>query len=383
MMKGMDEFIWVLAIAIILVIVFMAAAALVPYGPITPFNQTNGSGGGSGSGGGNIASFTQVGYVGYSSSYSGQGIGYGSFAVGQPQAENLKKATQLDICAGLWCNRQQELSVNVPAYFMDTIRDVRINFAIYDTNRYGDLVVKWNGKEFYRSRAASQDYTIVIGKDYVKDSNTLQIYAEGPGPTFWASTVYTIRDFRADVNYGPAVIKTFVLSQSDLNAWNSGELSLYGTGSTGQLRIRMNGNVVYQGVPYGQAVIALNYTNAGPKIGENMLVFDALGGGVFSLSNVNLKLYLLTNQVVKAKTFTLSAADIGKLGTGKITYYINSIQRDGDMTMKLNGKYLSVPKPMAGTNVVYFGKSEAAQGTNTLEITGSGYWDLGDMAITI
>jgi len=306
-----------------------------------------------------------------------------SFFVAAAQAENLKKATQLDICAGLWCSRQQEFSVSVPSYYMDTIKDVKIVYAVYDTNQYGDIVFKWNGKEFSRSRAASRDYTIVIDKQYVMDSNTLQIYAEGPGLMFWASTIYTLRDFRADVEYGPAHINTFTLSQSELSAWNSGDLSFYGSGNTGQLRVRSNGYVIYQGMPAGQVSIPLNYSTAAPKIGENLVVFDALGGGVFSLNNVRLKLYLLTNQVVKAKTFQLSASDYGKLGHGTISFTINSVQRDGDMTMKLNGKYLNVPKPAAGSNIVYFTKGEAAQGSNTLEVTGSGYWDIGDMTITI
>ena len=378
MMKGMDEFVWVVAIALILVVIFMAVAAVFPFTPAGPGPATNGT-----TGAGVIASFSQLGFVGYSSSYAGQTADYGSFNVGQTQTENLKKATQLDICAGLWCNRQQEFSVNVPSYYMDTIKDVKVSFAIYDTNQYGDLVVKWNGKEFHRGRSASQDYLITIDKQYVMDSNTLQIYADGPGLMFWASTVYTMRDFMADLEYGPAHINTFILSQAELSAWNSGDLSFYGSGSTGQLRVRSNGYVIYQGMPSGMISIPLNYSTAAPKIGENLVVFDALGGGVFSLNNVRLRLYLLTNQMVKTKTFQLGASDYNKLGQGRINFTVNSIQRDGDMTMKLNGKYLNVPRPSAGSNTVYFTKTEAAQGSNTLEITGSGYWDIGDMAITI
>ncbi len=378
-MKGVDEFVWVLAIALVLVVIFMAVAAVVPFNPAIPANQTGNLTAGAGA----IATFPQMGFVGYSSSYSGQSADYGSFAVGQAQADNLKKAVQLDICAGLWCNRQQELPVNVPAYYMDTVKDLKISFAIYDTNQYGDLVVKWNGKEFHRGRSAPQDYLITINKEYVKDSNTLQIYAEGPGLMFWASTIYALRDLRADIEYGPAHINTFALSQGELNAWNSGELGFYGSGGPGELRVRANGYVVYQGMPAGQVTIPLNYSSANPKLGENLIVFDAVGGGVFTLNNVQLRLYLMTNQIVKSKSFQLSAADYGRLGQGKISFIVNSVQRDGDMTIKLNGKSLNVPKPSVGTNIVYFTRAEAAQGSNTLELTGSGYWDVGDMAITV
>lgn len=378
-LKGIEEFIWVLAIALILVAIFTAVTAIFPYNPAA-VNETTGVTKNV------VASFTQVGYVGYSSSYAGQSVNYGSFVVGQTQAENLKKATQLDICAGLWCNRQHELSVSVPLYYMDTLKGMSIKLAVYDTNQYGDLVVKWNGKEFYRSRPAARDYVVSIDRQYIKGSNILQIYAEGPGLMFWASTVYTLRDFSAELEYGPSVIKSFVLSQPELNAWNSGDLSFYGSGNTGQLRIRMNSNLVYQGMPSGQQSVALNFSNAGPKVGENLLVFDALGNGIFNLNGVQLRLYLMTNQVVKSKTFQLGASDYSKLssgGSGIINFTVNSVQRDGDMTIKLNGKYLNVPKPAAGSNVVYFAEAEAAQGTNTMEMTGSGYWDIGEMTITI
>ena len=381
MMKGIDEFIWVVAIALILVVIFMVAAALLPTNPITPGNQT-----GNGTVPGNIATFSQLGFVGYSSSYAGQAINYGSFVVGQAQAENLKKATQMDICAGLWCNRRQELPVSVADYYMDTLKDVKITFAVYDTNQYGDLVVKWNGREMSRGRLAARDYTIIVDRQYVKDANTLVIYAEGPGLMFWASTVYTIRDFRADIEYGPAHINTFALSQNELSAWNSADLNFYGSpaaGSSGQLRVRMNNNQVFIGLPSGQQTIALNYSNSGPKIGENLIVFDAPVGGVFNINNLQLRLYLMTNQVVKSKTFALSQADYSRLSRGTITFSVNSVQRDGDMSMKLNGRQLVVPKPVAGSNVVYFNRADAAQGTNTLEITGSGYWDIGELAVTV
>jgi len=378
-MKGLDDFVWVLAIALVLVVIFMGVAAVVPFNPTIPANLTNNTPGTN-----VLASFSQVGPVGYSSSYAGQSVSYGSFAVGQTQADNVKRATQLDICAGLWCNRQQTFAVDVPSYYLDTLKDVRISFAVYDTNQYGDIVVKWNGKEMQRGRS-SRDQTIIITKDNVKDSNTLQIFAEGPGLLFWASTVYTLRDFRVDIEYGPAHISTFILSQQELNAWNSGDLSFFGSSESnaGQMRIRSNGYVVYQGTPSGQVDVPLNFSNAVPKVGENLLVFDALNNGVFNLNNVQFKLYLMTNQINKNKAFTISASDYSRLGQGKITFTVNSVQKDGDMSMKLNGKSLNVPRLSVGTNIVYFTKAEAAQGTNTLDLTGTGYWDIGDMSITI
>ena len=63
----------------------------------------------------------------------------------------------------------------------------------------------------------------------------------------------------------------------------------------------------------GAQTVALNYSNAGPKVGENLLVFDALGGGVFSLSGVNLRVYLMTNQIVKSKIFQLDSDAFGRL----------------------------------------------------------------------
>jgi hypothetical protein len=379
-MKGVEEFIWVLAIALVLVAAFVAITALFPYNPAAPVANNTAAENASGA----IASFSQVGFVGYSSSYAGQNIDYGYFTVGQSQSLNMGRAIELDMCAGLWCNRQHEMQADVPAYYMDTMRNVKIGFAIYDTNQYGDLVVRWNGKEFYRGRASARDYTIYIDKQYVKESNTLQIYAEGPGLMFWASTIYSIRDFSADLEYGPSTIKAFTLSQAELNAWNSGDLSFFTQVHTsGQLRVRMNGNVVYQGPAGGTQSIALNYSNAGPRVGENILTFEGMNNGVFTLTNVQLRLYIMTNQITKTKTFALKASDYSRLATGNITFYVNSVQREGSMTMKLNGKYLSVPRPAAGENIVFFTKTEAAQGTNTLEISGDGYWDLGDMKVEI
>jgi hypothetical protein len=86
---------------------------------------------------------------------------------------------------------------------------------------------------------------------------------------------------------------------------------------------------------------------------------------------------------VKSKTFQLAASDYNRLITGKINFTVNSVQREGDMTIKLNSIYLNVPKVTAGTNIIYFAKTDAVQGANIMEISGSGYWDLGDMTIEI
>ncbi len=373
-LKGVEDFIYVLAVALILILVFAAISALWPVGP-----------GGGVVGNVSIAEFS-LGGVGYSGDYEASSITLGSFSVGETQTENLRTAPQLSLSSSLLGSKKETFSINVLSAYQDSLRDVLISFDVFETNQYGDLVVKWNGNEFYRGRASPRDYSIVIDKSSVKSMNTLEIYCDGPGLIFWASTVYTLRNFNVDLEYGPSKIFAFTLSQGEIEAWDRGEVSFYGFGTGDKLTLEVNDVEIYEQAPSGSTTITFNYTSAPLRVGQNLLTIKT-DTGVFTLQNAVFKIFLLTNLVAKQRTFELDSDQYARLAeqgyAGVIEFKVDSIERSGVLDVELNRNDLAVPLPRTGWNNITFTDAEASIGTNTLEFSGNGYWDISEVKVRL
>ncbi|MCK4714951.1 MAG: hypothetical protein KAT35_05210, partial [Candidatus Aenigmarchaeota archaeon] len=125
-----DDFMWILAIALILIIAVGIFSYFVPYtGPLT--NIT-------------ISSFSP-GEVGYVQDFVARSTNLQTFTVGEEQTEILKAYPQLELATGLFGGNTEKAMIDVPDYLLETARGVSLSFFIYDTNRYGSLIVKWNG----------------------------------------------------------------------------------------------------------------------------------------------------------------------------------------------------------------------------------------------
>ncbi len=375
-MKGADDFLIVLTIAIILIVVFALFSLLVPYQPAPPpgVNETI------------VVSQFKIGTVGFAADFQAKSASLGSFNVGEVQTEGLKSVPQITVSAGLLGGESQAFDINVDDVYLETIRGVKISFDVYETNQYGDLVVTWNGKEFYRGKAAPREYTIDISPDYVKNSNELKIYCDGPGLMFWASTVYTIRNFDVGLEYGPDKFFSFKLLSSEISAFNRGEINFIGTGSTGRMEIKVNGVNVYDGLPSGVVNARFNFSTVPLNIGDNIVTFKGIGG-VFNLQNANIKIYLSKNEIVRSREFNISGSEYEWLNEGRyrgrISFDVLSILRGGSLDIKLNGKPLNVPQVRAGENRAYFSVSDVNAGRNELVFSGTGYFDIDNVEIEL
>ena len=170
-MKGIEDFFYVLIAALILIGIFMAVSALWPYSP-----------GGTGPGGTENITVSEfsLGTVGYAEDQP-VSSGLGTFTVGETQEEVLKSVPQIEISSGWFGGNVEEYTIQVPSHYRESMRDILLSFNVYDTNQYGNLNVKWNGKNFYNEKAPRSRVVVDIDANYIEDENTLEISADGPG----------------------------------------------------------------------------------------------------------------------------------------------------------------------------------------------------------
>jgi len=370
MRKGYDDFLVLLAIAFVILIVLYLLTPF--FGPVVTEPEEI-----------SVANFT-LGGVGYSADTAVREESLGTLVVGETQDENMKYLPTATISAGTFGSSSEELSMSVPDWLKDTMRGVRISFTVKNAAQYGRLMIKWNGKEFFSEKASINDHTVFIDKQYVVANNNLEIYAEGPGAFFWAATTYELRDVSVDLEYGPSKLASFNLQQSDLESWSKGIISFFATG-TGTLAVKVNGVKIYENQPLGYDEIGFEFGDVPLNVGRNIISFSD-DTGVMNLQNTKLDIYLLSNELVRSRSFELSKEYYDMLvdgtRTGLIRYYVHSINTDG--ILKIEGTEPIVSeRPKLGWNTVEFRGSPVTEGTNTLRFSGSGNWQITDVQVVL
>jgi len=371
-MRGkVDDFVYVLAVAAVILIVMALVSPLLQPSLAPAPGEIN-----------VIKEFT-LGSVGYISEIPAKTLTLGSFTVGETQVENLKSISLLDVSASLLGGEKRTFIINVPGWYFDSMEKVTVSFNVDSTNMYGPLIVSWNGKIFYQDKAYPRAYRLEIDPQYVEEQNTLEIACGGPGMMFWANTVYVLKDLKVNLEYGPAKLYSFELYPSEIQSFKKGVLEFYGAGR-GELSVKVNGVTVYKKIPKGADSVEFTFDTVPLNAGNNIVTLSTAGGSV-QLFNAEMKIYLLANQITRERTFNITASDLASLKSGavkgRIDYTIDKISREGPLKISLNGNALSVPTPVEGTNTVYFSYSDAQEGRNTLEFSSTGSFEISDVSI--
>ncbi len=371
MEKGVEDFLYVLVAAIVIMIIFALISPLVPTGG-TPGEMEK------------MEEFT-LGSVGFIEEVPAKSIILGSFTVGRTQVETIRSFDRMEVQSSMFGRQGHKYTVVIPEWYRDLMEDIKIDFRVDSTNMYGNLVVKWNGKTIYQDEAHPRTYHVEVDRNYVENTNSLEVYCEGPGVMFWASTVYRLKDFKVNLEYGPVKLVPFELFQNELQAFNKGEISFYAVGDA-ELNIKVNGVNIYEQVPTGADSVEFQFTDVPLNMGDNILSFSTVGGPV-QMFDTKLRVFLLTNEISRRRTFNISAEEYGSLrqatGKGRIEYVIENVAREGSMRIRLNGNDLAVPVPAEGTNIVYFTSNQAQEGENELEFSATGSFDVSTVRVGV
>ena len=363
-----DDFVWVLGIAIVLLVIAGAFSYFVPY--TGPLNNVT------------ISSFSP-GQVGEVENYAARSMNLNTFSVGEPHSEALNSWPQMEISAGWLGGRGEQAVVNVPDYLMETSRGVKMTFDLYETNNYGNLVIKWNGREVLNQALQPRQHEVFIDREDVKRSNSMEVYSTGPGMMFWAASIYTIKNFNVNLEYGPQRVVAFEILPSEMQQFGRVELSAYASG-TGTLRMLINGVQVYSGTPVGVITEEFNLLDAPISEGQNILTLvDETG--TYTLRDAVFRIYLTGEKSRTMKSFNLTQENYNLISQGifrgKVGYRVENIARPGSIEISVNGNALSVPAPVVGWNSAYFTAGMVSPGDNQVIISGTGSFDIPEVVV--
>lgn len=377
----MDEFIVLVIVALIIIGGMMLIG--------TPLAEWAGGGWpGVGTAGNykSLASF-DLGRVGLSETEVSRTLSFGSFTLGQTQAETLKEMSELGVSQGYLGSDPKTFDIRIDLSVLNNLKDVKISFDMGETNLYGNLVIKWNGKVFFDRIANLNRYEIEIPPENVKEANTLEIHAGNPGVYFWASTYYGLMNFRVLGEYGPEKFLSFKVYPNEVEAWGKGVLKFYTTrGQQGEIAVKLNGKEIYRASnPEHLVTEEFEYSEIGNvlRIGDNILAFKS--DDVLEVDDVEFEIYLSSGGAIKEREMEMTGSDINLIASGKgeIKFNVDNIYRQGVLNIKINDNQLSVQTVRSGNNTVEFDSDDVFEGKNTVTFSGTGSWDISDVEIVI
>lgn len=217
--------------------------------------------------------------------------------------------------------------------------------------------------------------------------NTLEISAGNPGLYFWAATYYNLLNFRVLGEYGPEKFLSFKVYPNEVEAWSKGILKFYTTrGQQGEITVKLNGKEIYrESNPKHLVIKEFEYSEIGNiiKIGDNILAFKS--DKAFEIDDVEFEILLSSGGVTKERDINITRGDINLLSSGKgeIEFTVDSIYREGVLSIKINNNQLNVQTIRSGENTIEFNSDDVLEGTNTITFSGTGSWDISNVKIGI
>ena len=369
----MDDFLVALIVIFVVLGALMAASAYFPYYPEGVPDEIR------------VIHTFSAGTVGYTENYVSRVQEFGSFGVGIPQDHELKSAPRMEITAGMFGGTSEEFDILVPDYVVDWIKGGTITFTVTDANKYNNLVILWNGAKLYDDEAYEGEHELELLPSQIKAQNTLEIKALGPGLAFWAATAYSISDFEVTASYGPAKFLDFTVSQDELETLDRFELVWYTAQRRGQLGVEINGEEIYRAEPERDAKVIFMDTDleeVAIRPGQNRLIFKAYDG-TFELDDVILNTHVSMAQKVVRERFDLDDAQVNTLKDKGLLLklYVKNIDKSGAINVRLNEASAGSTSGKNGWNHITLGTDNLETGSNWLEISSLGAFDISEASI--
>jgi hypothetical protein len=367
-MKGVEDFIYLLVAAIVVVIALVGFSQFFNIVPLEAEDSV-------------IEEFS-LGVVGFSQDVASETISLGTLKVGETQEEALKKVLEVKVSRGVASGEDEEFTVNVPSYLQDLIKGVRVTWVTdISSNPVGNMRIVWNGKLVYNGKPSGR-VVFDIDKEYVVEENNVKVTADGPGLAFWDSTIYVLRDFEVKLLYGPQRIFSFTLTPNELQIFNKGEVGFFGSGSN--LDIKVNGVQIYSKSPAGSEKVEFDINSVPINSGNNIVAFISPQGA--TLSGAYIKVFLLGNQLKKLRSFSLDQVQLDQLAQGwkgKVIFNVNKFIKSGILSVKINGNELDIQTVQKGDNTIYFGLDDVVLGKNSMEFSGTGSWEIDSVKVAL
>ena len=168
---------------------------------------------------------------------------------------------------------------------VDLTENVLLSFTVVDSE--GSIIITLNGEELFTGEVEKGTISpIRVPQNLLREENEMVFAVSSPGIAFWATNEVSLKNIRmvGDVTQTEAQSsrQVFLISETEKRNMESVKLKFQPNcngNEVGVLRITLNGNEIYSGVPdCGVALVPIEFSPGVINAGENMVEFTAERG---------------------------------------------------------------------------------------------------------
>jgi len=162
----------------------------------------------------------------------------------------LDSVENVQIYTGYFSNKPATLTGLLSMDKFNIATGGSVQIFVEDTNGLGALSVYLNDKEIYSNAVGVGEVLIPIDNNSIERSNVITIKANPPSWMFWASTSYSLRYVRFNLDYEGIFAKTFNITLSKNEVDNFKDFDLFYrvkdyTQPLPELMIKVNSQIVF------------------------------------------------------------------------------------------------------------------------------------------
>ncbi len=277
-------------------------------------------------------------------------------------------------------------------------KKVRISFVVNRTNRYGRLILKFNGKEIFRNLTYEGERILVEIEKGIKNKNVLEIMCESSLPKIWAPTKYEITNLRIEaLDYisKDAYIEFEILPEEYQGLrYVEIKFNVLDTNEYAPLSFIVNGKKVFEDVfdagaePYRVWL----YRKDNLKPGINVLRMETYNSSYYDLLNVEINIYYIGNAhvYVDESNFNINPDDYEFIEKNKdilegvIEINTRSINLDKGIVFYINGARYTISNLRSyASNYLTFDVDLLRKGVNYLRWETQGNYEIKDIKIGV
>jgi hypothetical protein len=183
-----------------------------------------------------------------------------------------------------------EKLVNRPFYVEDLENTQNYVLSFNSVISEGELIIKLNGQEIFRGFVEGAVTPILLPKGLIDNANILEFDVTSPGWMFWATNDYALANvvIRADVTDVSNKRSSAVFYTDSIEKGDMVDGTLYFLpycSENGQLTVKLNRAVVFNGIPRCGYVNKLEIAPQQILVGSNELEFE-IDEGVYTIANI-------------------------------------------------------------------------------------------------
>lgn len=329
--------------------------------------------------GGKATSFRHVNYPGFTISHT------------ETKTMVFSEIEQFSVARGAITQKEKEIKFFINPEDLSLVEKGKITFNLIKTNSYGALQISINGRQIYSDYPQPGLVEVSVapyGGLFQAGENVIEVRCTSSGWRLWAPTDYLIESFTL-LEEAKNVYENeleFTLSGAEAGSSSLGRIvfTLKDAQNNGDLTIWVNDAQVWNGKPTTNIYNA-EFPGTLLHSGKNSLKFQALPGGRYLLSKVEL---VLSYGGVKTYEFNMTQEQLSQMREGKLDGNIEFDVQSGEgaLTVTLVGeseKILLSEELSAGNKKIKFLDADVVAGKNTVSLSSDGLYTIGELKVIL